>query len=264
VAAICSVAAVVAYWAGANTQWFGGIVAFGLIAAGVGLVGWARNAMPDEPAVGEREPLESSEEERRAFVEAFVHGEESITRRRLLTGSLLAIGGALGATVLSMLRALGPDPGPILEHTSWSKGVRVVTEDGKPVKPGDLFTGGVLTVFPEGHVDDASAQTLLIRVGANQLALPADRRSWVVQNVVAYSKICTHAACPVGLYQEHQHLLLCPCHQSTFDVLDGARPTSGPAARSLPQLPLALDNDGYLVAQSDYTTPVGPGFWRHV
>jgi ubiquinol-cytochrome c reductase iron-sulfur subunit len=29
----------------------------------------------------------------------------------------------------------------------------------------------------------------------------------------------------------------------------------------LPQLPLAIDEDGVLYAQSDFTESVGPGFW---
>jgi ubiquinol-cytochrome c reductase iron-sulfur subunit len=262
ISAVASVAAAVAYWADANTQWFGGILALALIAAGAGLVGWARAAMPDQTVVGEREPLESTPEEREAFVSALVEGERSITRRRVLTGSLLAIGGGLTATVLSMFRSLGPNPYPVLDHTTWTKGARLVTASGVPVKPADLGVGSVITVFPEGHRDDTSAQTLLIRVDPKFLKLPAGQEGWAYQGLVAYSKICTHAACPVGLYQQRQHLLLCPCHQSTFDVLDGAKPTSGPAARALPQLPIAVDKDGYLVAQSDYATPVGPGFWR--
>jgi len=83
-----------------------------------------------------------------------------------------------------------------------------------------------------------------------------------VGGYVAFSKVCTHAGCPVGLYRSTNHELLCPCHQSTFDVLDGCRPVFGPAARSLPQLPLAVNTDGYLIAQSDFTEPVGPGYWN--
>ena len=262
VAALAAIAALVEYWGGANIQWFGGTLALALVAAGVGLVGWTRTAMPDAPVIDVREPLESSSEERQAFVAAFTEGEQSLTRRRLLVGSLLTIGGGLGATFLSMFRPLGPNPYPALEHTSWQQGTRLVDSNGNPLKPGDLGVGTVLTVFPEGHLDSTSAQTLLIHVEPNKLDLPKERRAWVVQGLVAYSKICTHAACPVGLYQRQQHLLLCPCHQSTFNVLDGARPTSGPAALPLPQLPLALNKDGYLVAQSDFTEPVGPGFWR--
>ncbi|HVL53730.1 MAG TPA: Rieske (2Fe-2S) protein, partial [Vitreimonas sp.] len=78
---------------------------------------------------------------------------------------------------------------------------------------------------------------------------------------IAYSKICTHAGCPVGLYRAGQHTLICPCHQSEFDVLAGAVPISGPAARALPQLPIRLEGDTF-VAVGDYTEPVGPSFWN--
>ncbi|MEA2566992.1 MAG: ubiquinol-cytochrome c reductase iron-sulfur subunit, partial [Actinomycetota bacterium] len=40
------------------------------------------------------------------------------------------------------------------------------------------------------------------------------------------------------------------------------KPAGGPATTALPQLPLDVDGDGYLVARSDYTEPVGPGFWN--
>ena len=87
------------------------------------------------------------------------------------------------------------------------------------------------------------------------------RDDWTVADLIAYSKICTHAGCPVGLYQAQSGLLLCPCHQSTFEVADGAKPIFGPATRSLPQLPLGTDADGYLIATGDFSAPIGPGFW---
>jgi ubiquinol-cytochrome c reductase iron-sulfur subunit len=262
VAAIASVAALVAYWGDANIQWLGGLIALALVAVGIGLVAWAQTAMPDEVTVDERDVLESAPEDRAALVADLVEGERSITRRRLLAASLLAVGGALGATFLSMFRALGPDPYPILESTPWRSGSRLISERGRPLRPTDLSVGSAITVFPEGHFEDAQAQTLLINVGADALELPSDRASWAYEGLVAYSKVCTHAACPVGLYQERQQLLLCPCHQSTFDVVHGAEPTSGPAARALPQLPISVDSEGYLVAQSDFAEPVGPTFWR--
>jgi ubiquinol-cytochrome c reductase iron-sulfur subunit len=141
-------------------------------------------------------------------------------------------------------------------------GKRVVTVDGKPVRPGDISVDGVITVWPEGHVDAADAPTLLIRTRRSQRFRPRrGREDWRVGEVVAYSKLCTHVGCPVGLYQAAEGLLLCPCHQSTFDVLDGARPIFGPAARSLPQLPLALNDEGEIIATGDFSGPTGPGFW---
>jgi ubiquinol-cytochrome c reductase iron-sulfur subunit len=259
---LASIGALIAYWAEADMQVFGGLVALALLGGGIGLVAWARSAMTDEVAVGERETLESSDEERAAFVEAFVIGEESIARRRLLGASLVVLVGGLAGVAVSMARSLGPNPLPELRRTAWSPGVRLVTSDGKPIKDTDLRIGSVLTVFPEGSAGRADSQTLLIAVRADLLKLSPERQSWVVGGLIAYSKICTHAGCPVGLYQEEQHLLLCPCHQSTFDVLNQAKPTSGPAARPLPQLPIAKDQNGFLIAQSDYRTPVGPGFWN--
>jgi ubiquinol-cytochrome c reductase iron-sulfur subunit len=137
-----------------------------------------------------------------------------------------------------------------------------VTIEGRPVRPGDLEVDGVVTVWPEDERGEADSPTLLIRLRAGQDFRPLPgRRDWMVADVVAYSKLCTHTGCPVGLYQAESALLLCPCHQSTFDVLDGARPVFGPAARRLPQLPLGLDDDGFLVAGGDFSAPVGPGFW---
>jgi ubiquinol-cytochrome c reductase iron-sulfur subunit len=130
------------------------------------------------------------------------------------------------------------------------------------VKPADLEVDGVITVWPEGHTQAADSPTLLIHYREDQGFTPAEgREDWTVDDLVAYSKLCTHVGCPVGLYQAQAGLLLCPCHQSTFDVLDGARPVFGPAARSLPQLPLALNHDGELIARGDFSGPVGPGFW---
>jgi ubiquinol-cytochrome c reductase iron-sulfur subunit len=118
----------------------------------------------------------------------------------------------------------------------------------------------VVTVFPEGHEDAADSQTLLIRLPDDVTAPgPSD---WSVSGVVAFSKICTHAGCPVGLYQAETQELFCPCHQSTFSVPEGAKPTFGPATRPLPQLPIGVDEAGFIISLSDYTEPVGPGFWN--
>ena len=261
-AAVVALAATVAYWAGADTQLFGGLAAVSLLLAGIGLVWWAKWAMPDEEESEEREELASSAEERAEFSATFVRGQQAISRRRLLVGSVVAVAGAYAALGLSLLRSLAPNPDPILRHTAWQKGSRLVTANGEPLLASDLRFGGVATVYPEAHVGDADAQTLLIKLQPSRLQLPAGHEGWAYDGIVAYSKVCTHAGCPVGLYQEEEHLLLCPCHQSTFDVRRGAQPTSGPAARPLPQLPIDVDADGYLVAQSDYQTPIGPGFWN--
>jgi ubiquinol-cytochrome c reductase iron-sulfur subunit len=129
-----------------------------------------------------------------------------------------------------------------------------VTETGAPVRPESLPINGVVTVFPEGHTDAADAQTVLIN-------LPEDAEGGT-EGLVAYSKICTHAGCPVGLYQAETKELFCPCHQSAFAVLQDAKPVAGPATRPLPRLPIGVNEDGDLVALGDFPEPVGPGFWN--
>jgi ubiquinol-cytochrome c reductase iron-sulfur subunit len=77
-------------------------------------------------------------------------------------------------------------------------------------------------------------------------------------HLVAYSRLCTHAGCAVALYRDRDQALFCPCHQATFDARRGATPTGGPASVPLPQLPIAVDADGYLVATGDLSMDPGP------
>jgi ubiquinol-cytochrome c reductase iron-sulfur subunit len=145
--------------------------------------------------------------------------------------------------------------------TAWSKGARLVTPQGRPLKADDLVVGAVETVFPEGKLESPESAALLVRVENDKLRLSAERSDWTRAGNVAYSKVCTHAGCPVALYRKASHELYCPCHQSVFDVLGGATPVSGPATRALPQLALDVDGDGYLIARGDFTDPVGPDEW---
>ena len=226
------------------------------------LVLWAKRLLPEGEVTGPRGELGSSHEDREATDETIEATETFLTRRRALIRLLAAAGGALGLAALFPIRSLGPSPGKSLERTAWRKGVRLVDQGGRPVRPDTVETGGILTVFPEGATQAGDSQVVLIRVEPDQLRPRKGRETWSPQGNVAYSKICVHVGCPVGLYEESTHQLICPCHQSTFDVLDGARPVFGPATRSLPQLPISVNADGFLVADSDFTEPVGPGFWN--
>ena len=263
VAMIAAVALAVVYWNGGQPQAEGVLLAVVTGGIGVGIVLWAKHFMPTDEVFEDREPLPSSEEDLAAFTHDFEAGESTLRSRRLLLTSAIGAATAFGAALLFPIRSLGPRPGGGLKRTAYAPGgKRVVQTDGEPVRPDDLPEDSVVTVWPEGHTDDADAPTLLIRTRPSQDFTPLPGRDdWTVEGIVAYSKLCTHVGCPVGLYQAESGLLLCPCHQSTFNVLDGARPVFGPAARSLPQLPLAVDDDGYLIATGDFSGPVGPGFW---
>lgn len=250
------------YVNGGQPQLEGALLGLSLGGVGLAVLLWARHLFPDEEVVAERPPLPSRPEDLAAFTASFEAGERSFARRRFLTRLLATSLGALGLASLFPIRSLGPSPGRALFQTAWRRGSRLVTEEGRLVRPGDLEVGGVLTVFPQGHTDAEDSATVLIRVEPDLLRLPPERAGWAPAGHVAYSKICTHVACPVGLYQETEHRLVCPCHQSTFEVLHAARPVFGPATRPLPQLPLAIDREGYLVARSDYPEPIGPAFWN--
>jgi ubiquinol-cytochrome c reductase iron-sulfur subunit len=228
---------------------------------GAGIVIWAKHFMPHGPFSEPRGEIASPTEERAAFVDELERGGEQIARRGFLGRLLAAAVGALGLAMLLPIRSLGPRPGRGLKTTGYRDGVRLVTGDGQPVAAATLAVGGVLTVYPENDTTAGDAPTLLIHLDPGTNKPRSGREDWAAGDLVAYSKLCSHMGCPVGLYQAQQGLLLCPCHQSTFDVPDGCRPIFGPATRSLPQLPVAIDGSGYLVAKGDFSGPVGPGFW---
>jgi ubiquinol-cytochrome c reductase iron-sulfur subunit len=257
---VSSIALGVVFWRGGQPQLEGLFLALALGGIGVALVVWATQFMPKQEIEEERKDIASTDEEVAEFQAEFERGEHILARR----GLLVKMGGAAMAALLGALvfpiRSLGPRPGKGFKATPFRKGVRLVTEDNKPIRADDLVTDGVLTVFPEDHTEAADAPTLLIRPRGEVRPVPG-REDWSPGGLVAYSKLCTHVGCPVGLYQSEEHLLLCPCHQSTFDVLDGARPVFGPAARPLPQLPISIDDDGHVVADGDFSGPTGAGFW---
>ncbi len=237
---------------------------------GAGLIVWAKKLMPHESVVQQREPFASPAAEQRKTEDAFFTGTEStgIGRRSLIRRSMALAIGVLPLAALFPLRDLGPAPHKTLHRTLWTKGVRLVdAETKRPIKLGDLRIGSLFTVMPEGYdklavSEWATSPTLLIRLRPEEVQGGGGRENWTVEGHVAYSAICTHAGCPVKLYEQQTHHLFCPCHQSTFDVLDGCRVLFGPAARSLPQLAISTDTDGYFIADGDYAVPVGPSFWE--
>ncbi|MDP9023129.1 MAG: Rieske 2Fe-2S domain-containing protein [Actinomycetota bacterium] len=259
------IAFAIVYSVGAETGWYtqalGGSLAVATAAIGIGSVIWAHKLMPHGPEEEERPFPGRNPDQRAKMLATYDDSLEEIGRRRLLGRLLFAAVGVTGLASLFPIRSLGPSPFPERARTAWGRGVRLVTEEGHPIPVDELDVNGVLTVFPEGHIHDADAQTVLLRVPTDIFEPLEGREDWSVDGYVAYSKVCTHNGCPVGLYQVETQQLFCPCHQSAFDVLQGAKPTFGPATRPLPQLPLAVDGQGYLIAGGDYDVPVGPGFW---
>ena len=268
---------------GASTLALGLTLSGALLFIGIGIIQWARKLMADAEIVEMRHPARSSDEDRAVAIEAFNTGvhEAGIGRRPLVRNSLLGAVGVLALPVpLVLLRDLGPLPGEALYSTIWKPGMRVVRDVvGTPIRASDMQIGDLINAEPaaifetdeEGEplvegvdlqVAKSKGAVILVRMDPSEITPGAGRDDWGVDGILCYSKICTHVGCPISLYERTTHHVLCPCHQSTFDLADSARVVFGPAARPLPQLPLMVDSEGYLVAQSDFREPVGPSFWE--
>jgi ubiquinol-cytochrome c reductase iron-sulfur subunit len=246
-------------------------MAISLFFIGMGAIHWAKTLMPDQEVIAYRHEFRSPDSDRKEFVDAVKEGAQAsgLGRRSLIKRSL---GAALGLSALSpilLLRDLGPLPGNDLKETSWKAGTYLVTDPGnRRIKASDLEVGAVAQVLPETSDpehrklnDIAKDALLLIRLRPEEFNLDAERLSWTHEGIIAFSKICSHMGCAVALYEQQTKHLLCPCHQSTFDVTRAAKVIFGPAARPLPQLNITVDEEGYLIARTPFTEPVGPSFW---
>jgi ubiquinol-cytochrome c reductase iron-sulfur subunit len=247
-----------------------------LLGIGFGAVHWGKSLMTSPESIDIRHPIGGAEATKEGAVEVFrVADEESgFSRRSVIRNSLIGALLVFPLPAVVLFRGLAPQdqiPVELLSHTMWAKGTRLALDpSGVPIKASDVTIGSAFHVIPEGLSDlehgrleeKAKAAVLLMRLEPAELNELPERESWSYDGIVAYSKICTHVGCPVALYEQHTHHLLCPCHQSQFDVANHAEVIFGPAKRPLPQLPIAVDEEGYLVAQSDFTEPVGPSFWE--
>jgi ubiquinol-cytochrome c reductase iron-sulfur subunit len=240
-----------------------------LALVGVGLVLFTKKLLPHETAVQDKHDGSHFDRVTSGATLAGALHNSGLARRKLLTRSLAFMGGGLGLMLLMPLGGMikNPNKGNPLGTTHWAKNVRLTRNDGSFIRPGDQEPGSLETVFPAvpGGNLQADAATMLIRLRPEQLdeAQPRKGQSdFGYGDYVAYSKICTHAGCPVSLYEQETSRILCPCHQSQFDVTQGAKPVFGPATRSLPQLPITVDDEGFFVARSDYIEAVGPTYWN--
>jgi ubiquinol-cytochrome c reductase iron-sulfur subunit len=294
-AALMSVLFVVAYFAfeignepdlflgmGASNLFLGLTLGLALLLIGVGTIQWARKLMSDVEIVEMRHPAASSDEDREAALAALRQGAEDsgIARRPLVRNTLIGALAMLGLPAIVALRDLGPLPGNVLAHTVWRRGMRIVNDvSGTPIRPDEVEIGQLVNAEPSvffatndegeplisGHellAEKAKAAVILVRMQPKDITPAEGRENWGVEGILCYSKICTHVGCPISLWEQQTHHLLCPCHQSTFDLADNGKVIFGPAGHALPQLPMGVDDEGYLVALSDFKEPVGPSYWE--
>jgi ubiquinol-cytochrome c reductase iron-sulfur subunit len=262
---------------------FGGAV----LLIGIGAIHWAKKLMTDVEVVQPRHPSSSEAADRAAAIEVFEVGaaESGFAKHTMVRRTLIGAMALFPLPLVIMLRDLwitppdSPGPSAELSETIWRKGTRIVTDPAlKPLRPEDIPVGGLVNAIPAdlpaveeeaGNLNArAKAAIILIRMDPGEIRSQQapdwkpGTNGWGYEGILAFSKICTHVGCPISLYEQRTHHLLCPCHQSTFDLADSANVVFGPANRHMPQLPITLDDQGYLVAQSDFAEPVGPSFWE--
>lgn len=252
----------------------------GLFLIGAGAIHWARKLMPDIERVQERHALHSTPEDTKGAAEQFAVGteESGFTRRKMIRNSLIGAMALLPLPAIILLGDLGPlspNPAQVKSDTIWRRGTRVLNDQTfTPIRATDVKLGQIVNAMPETYVEipkeehgerliaRSTSSIILVRMNPNDFVQPPGQENWDVDGILAYSKICTHVGCPLSLYEQTTKTMICPCHQSTFDLADGGKVIFGPAKRPLPQLPLEVDAEGYLAAQSDFTEPVGPSFWE--
>ncbi|MEE8600162.1 ubiquinol-cytochrome c reductase iron-sulfur subunit [Euzebya tangerina] len=249
-AAVFGIAFAVSLVIGLPIGWYGMFLALAFFSLGLSIRRYFFDRFPEIEAAELREVPDDQPERPVSNVPA-------LARRPLLTRVLLGSAGVFGASLLALVPSLGPRVGEQLRSTPWASGVRLKTTEGEDIRAEDLAIGTVVTAWPADNIGFERAAVLVMRL-SDEPAEPTNME-WVIENsLVAYSKICTHAGCPVALFRERENSLFCPCHQSTFDVRRACQPTFGPATRPLPQLPLGTDDAGFLIALGDFVEPPGP------
>ncbi len=251
-----------------------------MLLMGVGIIQWAKKLMGDHEMVELRHPAGSTAEDRADTLKDLNDGinESGFGRRPLIRRTLFLSMGALALPTVILLARHGPAALRPQATRVWKKGMRVVNDvAGTPIKPSDLQVGQLVNAEPaimyetdkDGHPvlhgtellqEKSKAAVIVVRMRPEDITPAKGRENWGVDGILCYSKICTHVGCPISLWEQQTHHLLCPCHQSTFDLADNGKVVFGPAHRPLPQLPLAVDAEGYLIAVSDFTEIVAPSY----
>ena len=239
---------------------------------GAGAVHWARTLMSDVEIADERHPIQASTEVKARVMADFAAGadESGFGRRKLLRNTMFGALTLVPLSGLMLLRDMGPLPERKLRSTLWANGKELINMNThEPLRPEDVAVGSLTFAMPEGltehdhdfQVEIAKAALMIVRIQPEDIK---DKREleWSHEGIVAFSKICTHVGCPISLYEQQTHHVLCPCHQSTFDLADGARVIFGPAGHALPQLRIGVNEKGNLEALGDFDEPVGPAFWE--
>ncbi|WP_067868993.1 cytochrome bc1 complex Rieske iron-sulfur subunit [Nocardia vermiculata] len=277
------------------TPLYGLLLGIAVLAVGVAAVLIRKKFIPHEISIQTRHDGPSDEVDRRTLGAQMSDALETTTlgRRKMITRTA-----GLGVGVLG-IGALFVFVGGLIKNP-WAKGdksplwvsgwtpdypgqtIFLRKDTGRPedivlVRPEDLDGGAMETVFPwkeewRGNEEETLHSlrgirnaVMLIRLrtaDAEKAIKRKGQESFNFGDYFAYSKICTHLGCPTSLFEQQTNRILCPCHQSQFSATEWGKPVFGPAARALPQLPITVNSEGFLVANGDFVEPLGPAFWE--
>ncbi|MEU4813826.1 ubiquinol-cytochrome c reductase iron-sulfur subunit [Nocardia fluminea] len=266
-----------------------------VLVIGIAVVLIRKRFIPAEISIQQRHDGPSDEIERRTLAAELQDALDTSTlgRRKMMLGTAGAGVGVLGiGALLVFVGGMVKNP--------WAKGdksplwvsgwtpdypgetIYIRRDTGRPgdivlVRPEDLDAGSMETVFPwkekwrgDEHATLESLRgirnaVMMIRLRTEDAEKAIKRKgqeSFNFGDYFAYSKICTHLGCPTSLFEQQTNRILCPCHQSQFLATEWGKPVFGPAARALPQLPITVNSEGFLVAAGDFIEPLGPAFWE--
>jgi ubiquinol-cytochrome c reductase iron-sulfur subunit len=268
VTSLAALAFIVLYATEPDTQFLGLAIgaAFVALAAACGVA--AKRVVPQREEEEPRAELRHVQDEDEAML-TLEEGVEGVSRRRFFVLAGTGAAGLLGAAMVAPALSCGPEANRVLTNSPWRRGRRLVSHSNDPIAADSIEVGALVTAFPEGaDKEKLASPVIVVRVRPDELELPDERRGWAPDGLLAYSKICTHAGCAVSEYRYPLYdptapgpAVVCPCHYSTFSVTTGGHRIFGPAGRALPQLPLAIDAEGMLIAGGDFSGRVGPSWW---
>src|SRR4051812_24344550 len=252
-----------------ETQWLGLSFGLALMFAAAGAIVAGKAVVAREQVVEERPQLAHAADQD-GVAGDLAAASDGVTRRGVLAAATGAAGFGIATAAVVPAMSFGPKVGQIIAQTPWRRGRYLVDEDERRVVAAEIAVGQMVTAFPEGaDKEDLGSPVVVVRLLPRELHLTPEQQRGVVDGLVAYSKVCTHAACAVSMFRypvsqpttESKPALVCPCHYSTFNPAKGAKVEFGPAGRPLPQLPIARDADGLLVAAGGLSGPPGPAWW---
>ncbi len=152
-----------------------------------------------------------------------------------------------------------PEPGQSLFRTAWRQGKRLVDEQGEPIRIDDLNLDGVVTVFPEGHVDDGRLADAAHPPVAPD-SCPARARDLDARGIRRLLEAVHPRRLP-GRPVPGQSSSCCARATSRRSTCSTAPSRCSAPPRARCRSCRSGSTTTASCAEDDFTEPVGPGFW---